>query len=108
MKMKVTRVLLVLALLVSVVGSLAAFQPATVVAAGTTSLQIVKYAADGITVENQTTIDIATMEATLPVQGDGTTHYYTQGPTFDPGNLWDPDETCPGDSLKDKGALEGD
>jgi hypothetical protein len=31
----------------------------------------------------------------------------TQGPTFDPVNLWDPDETCPGDSLKDKGALKG-
>ncbi len=107
MKTKVTRVLLVLVLLVSVMGSVAAFQPATVAAAGTTSLSIVKYAADGVTVENQTTIDIASMEATLPVKGDGTTHYYTQGPTFDPNNLWDPDEICPGDSLKDKGALKG-
>jgi len=93
--------------LASVVGGLAAFEPAPVAAAGTTSLHIVKYAADGVTVENQTTIDIATMEATLPVQGNGTTHYYTQGPTFDPDNLWDPDESSPGDSLKDKGALKG-
>jgi len=93
--------------LVSAVGGLATLKPATVTAAGTTSLHIVKYAADGITVENETTISVATMESTLPVQGDGTTHYYTQGPTFDPGNLWDPDETCPGDSLKDKGALKG-
>jgi hypothetical protein len=107
MKSKLARVLLVLALLMSALGCLVTIETATVAAAGTTSLHIVKYAADGVTVENQTTIDVATMESTLPVQGDGTTHYYTQGPTFDPDNLWDPDETCPGDSLKDKGALKG-
>ena len=75
---------MVLALLASALGGLVTIKPATVTAAGTTSLHIVKYAADGVTVENQTTIDVATMESTLPVQGDGTTHYYTQGPTFDP------------------------
>ena len=107
MKVRVARVLLVLTLLASALGGVVTIKPATVAAAATTSLRIVKYAPDGVTVENQTTIDVATMEATLQVQGDGTTHYYTQGPTFDPDNLWDPDEACPGDSLKDKGALKG-
>jgi DMSO/TMAO reductase YedYZ molybdopterin-dependent catalytic subunit len=113
MKHRVARVLVVLALLASAIGGLVAVKPAAVTAAGTTSLHIVKYAADGVTVENQTTIDVATMEATLPVQGDGTTHYYTEGPTFDPDNLWDPDEECPQipgadeDCLKDKGRLKG-
>jgi hypothetical protein len=107
MKHRVARVFLVLALLASALGGLVTIKPATVAAAGTTSLHIVKYAADGITVVAQTTIDVSTMESTMPVQGNGTTHYYTQGPTFDPSNLWDPDETCPADSLKDKGALKG-
>jgi hypothetical protein len=44
------------------------------------------------------------MESTLPVQGDGVTHYYHQGPTFDLNNLWDPAELV---NLKDKGALKG-
>ena len=93
---KLARVLVVLALLASAIGGLVTVKPATVAAAGTTSLHIVKYAADGVTVENETTVDYAWLEANLPVQGDGATHYYTQGPTFDPGNLWDPDETCSG------------
>jgi hypothetical protein len=107
MKHRVARVLLVLALLASALGGLVTIKPATVAAAGTTSLHIVKYAADGTTVIAETTIDVAAMESTLPVQGNGTTHYYTEGPTFDPDNLWDPNELCPGDSLKDKGALKG-
>ena len=44
------------------------------------------------------------MQSTLPVQGDGTTHYFMQGPTLDTNNLWDPSETI---NLKDKGAVEG-
>jgi DMSO/TMAO reductase YedYZ molybdopterin-dependent catalytic subunit len=76
-------------------------------AAASTSVQIVKYAADKTTILASTTVNIATMESTLPVQGNGVTHYYTQGPTFDPANLWDPEEICPNDSLKDKGALKG-
>ena len=44
------------------------------------------------------------MKTTLPVQGDGITHYYCQGPTFDPNNLWDPNESV---NLKDKGPVEG-
>jgi hypothetical protein len=72
-----------------------------------TSLTITKYAADGTTVENQTTVTYEWLRDNLAVQGDGSTHYYTQGPTFDPANLWDPTESSPGDSLKDKGALKG-
>ncbi len=52
MKITAARVLVVLALLVSSIGGLATIKPDTVVAAGTTSLHIVKYAADGVTVEN--------------------------------------------------------
>ncbi len=72
--------------------------------AQTTSLHIVKYAQDGTTVVSETTVDYPWLEANLPVLGDGSTHYYHQGPTFDPDNLWDPDETV---NLKDKGAVKG-
>jgi hypothetical protein len=108
MKHRVARVLLVLALLASALGSLVTIKPATVTAAGTTSLHIVRYNTDN-TVFAETTVSISDMQSSpyLPVQGDGVTHYYTQGPTFDPNNLWDPNEICPGDSLKDKGALKG-
>jgi hypothetical protein len=44
------------------------------------------------------------MQSLLPVQGDGVRTYYHQGPSFDPDNLWDPDETL---NLKIKGALKG-
>jgi hypothetical protein len=53
---------------------------------------------------SQTTLTYTQMEATLPVQGDGATLYYFQGPTFDPENLWDPGETI---NLKNKGAIKG-
>jgi hypothetical protein len=72
--------------------------------AGTVSITVTKYDVDGITVLDQTTLTYEEMEATLPVQGDGETHYYFQGPTFDPANLWDPDETV---NLKNKGAIKG-
>ncbi len=70
----------------------------------TTSITVTKFAADDTTVMDSTTVDIPTMEGTLPVQGDGITHYWMQGPTFDPGNILDPDETL---NLKDKGAVQG-
>ncbi len=56
-------------------------------------LHIVKYGSDGTTVINETTIDYHFMESTLPVIGDGITHYQYQGVTFDPADLWDPAET---------------
>jgi len=78
--------------------------PAQADPAATTSITITKYANDGTTVVSQTTISYQTMQSTLPVQGDGTTHYFMQGPSFDPNNLWDPSETV---NIKDKGAVKG-
>ncbi|MFA5375481.1 MAG: argininosuccinate synthase [Dehalococcoidia bacterium] len=75
----------------------------------TTEIHVIKYAADGTTVVDETTVDYLWMEANLPVQGDGVTHYYHQGPVFDETmDKWDPDETTnykEGD--KDKGAVRG-
>jgi hypothetical protein len=81
-----------------------ALLPEKALAAATTSVRITKYAWDRTTLISSTTIDFDTMKTTLPVQGDGTTHYYHQGPTFDSNNLWDPDETV---NLKDKSAVMG-
>ncbi|MGI9952713.1 S-layer homology domain-containing protein [Moorellaceae bacterium AZ2] len=72
--------------------------------ATTTSVRIVKYAADGKTVVAEKNVDYQWMEDNLPVYGDGLTHYYHQGPTFDENNLWDPSETV---NLKDQGAVKG-
>lgn len=75
-------------------------------AAPTTSVRIVKIAADGVTILNETTVDIPWMESHLPIQGDGTTHYYHQGPVFvnDKEGQWDPNETT---NFKDRGAVKG-
>jgi hypothetical protein len=71
----------------------------------TTSIHIAKYASDGITLVNETTVSYQWMEANLPVQGDGVTHYYHQGPVFDETmDKWDPEETT---NFKDKGAVMG-
>jgi hypothetical protein len=73
-------------------------------AAGATSnIHIVKYAADGVTVEADKTVSYEYMQKMLPVQGEGKTHYYHQGPIFE-GDLWDPEEI---NNLKDKGAVKG-
>jgi hypothetical protein len=70
-----------------------------------TSVHVVKYATDGITVVSETTVDYQWMEENLPVQGDGVTHYYHQGPVFDETmDKWDPEETT---NFKDKGAVRG-
>ncbi len=77
---------------------------APVEAAGaTTEVRVIKYADDGITVLSETTVSYQWMEENLPVRGDGTTHYYHQGPVFE-GDMWDPSETV---NLKDKGAVKG-
>jgi hypothetical protein len=68
------------------------------------SLHIVRYASDNATVLAEQTITYAEMETDLPVQGDGATHYWMQGPTFDPHDLWNPTETL---NLKDKGTIKG-
>jgi hypothetical protein len=71
-----------------------------------TSLHVVKYAADGATVLNETTVTYQWMEANLPLQGDGKTHYYHQGPVFvdDKEGQWDVNETT---NFKDMGAVKG-
>jgi len=75
-------------------------------AAPTSAVRVVKFAADGITVLNETTVDYTWMKANLPVQGDGKTHYYHQGPVFvdDKEGQWDLNETS---NFKDMGAVKG-
>ena len=85
--------------------------PAT---AATTELRIVRYAADGFTILNETRVTYQWLEQNLPVQGDGTTRYYHQGPIFvddpDPVNeqeiRWNPEEDA-NIREKDMGAVKG-
>jgi len=80
----------------------------------TTELTVTKLADDGVTVLDQQTVDIAWMEANLPVYGDGVTHYYHQGPVFkdDPDDAaeqvlrWNPEEDA-NVLEKDMGAVKG-
>jgi PGF-pre-PGF domain-containing protein len=89
-------------------------------AAGTTEVQIVKYANDDSTILNETTVDYTWMMNNLVVYGDGVTHYYHQGPIFQdaweaahPNETWDPDEDRwnPEEDVnvleKDLGAVKG-
>ena len=76
------------------------------VMATTTQLHIIKYANDGTTVLNETTKTYQWLEANLPVLGDGTTHYYSQGPTFNDSDLWDNAEWQNVDT-RDWGAVKG-
>ncbi len=71
-----------------------------------TDLHVVKLAADGTTVIAERTVDYRWLEANLPVKGDGSTHYYHQGPTFDDADLWDPTESKNVQD-KDMGAVKG-
>jgi hypothetical protein len=71
-------------------------------AGATTSVHVVKYDADG-NVLGEIDKTYEWLRDSLPVQGDGTTHYYHQGPVFE-GDMWDPTETL---NLKDKGAVKG-
>jgi PKD repeat protein len=78
----------------------------------TTSVHIIKYAADGTTVLDEKTVTYQQMRDTMTVLGDGTTHYYLQGPVFvddpDPQTQemlrWNQAEDT---NLKDFGALRG-
>lgn len=78
----------------------------TVSALPTTNLTISVYAPDGMTVLNSTRINYSWMESNLPVQGDGATHYYHQGPVFldSKEEQWDRCETA---NFKDMGAIRG-
>ncbi|MDD5511049.1 MAG: hypothetical protein PHI12_09600 [Dehalococcoidales bacterium] len=94
-------ILLSCAMVVPMLGSMTAF------AAGpSTTVTVTKYAADGTTILAQQTVDYTWMEANLPVYGDGITHYYHQGPTFEADNMWDPGETVNIDT-RDYGAAIG-
>ncbi|KAF1078975.1 hypothetical protein [Methanogenium sp. MK-MG] len=76
------------------------------VCAASTEVTVQKIAADGTTVLDEQTVSATWMEANLPVMGDGTTHYYAQGPSFDPNPLWDETETINWEG-KDMGAVRG-
>ncbi|MBP1928162.1 hypothetical protein J2741_000709 [Methanolinea mesophila] len=98
------RHLAVVFLLASVV-CLAAILPA----AGTsTELHIVKLASDGYTILRETRVTWQWMEQNLPVRGDGTTHYYLQGPVFveNQDDRWNPAEDT-NVQEKDMGAVKG-
>jgi hypothetical protein len=83
-------------------------------AAATTSLTIKKLAADGTTVLAQKTVDYRWLMNNLTVMGDGSTHYYHQGPVFidnpdaasEQALRWNSKEDTNIDS-KDMGALKG-
>lgn len=54
------------------------------------------------------TYTIAYLEGNLPVQGDGVTHYYMQGPIFDESeDPWNPEEDINCYPNKDMGAVRG-
>ncbi|WP_083523491.1 hypothetical protein [Methanofollis ethanolicus] len=72
----------------------------------TSDIHIVRYAPDGTTILNEKTVNYIWMETNLPVLGDGTTHYYHQGPTFNESDLWDPAEYQNVES-RDYGAVKG-
>lgn len=74
--------------------------------APTMELKVSGYAADGVTIRNSTSVTIQCMEEHLPVQGDGVTHYYHQGPVFveSKEGQWDRNETS---NFKDMGAVKG-
>jgi hypothetical protein len=78
------------------------------VSGASTDLHIVKYAADDTTVLNEKRIDYRWMEQNLPVKGDGTTHYYLQGPVFvdNVEARWNPMEDT-NVQEKDLGAIKG-
>ena len=96
--------------------ALSLIMPPLVSAAPTTSLTIKKVAADGTTILTQKTVDYHWLmnPANIPVLGDGSTHYYHQGPVFKDGPdeaaeqalRWNPEEDTNVET-KDMGALKG-
>ncbi len=75
-------------------------------AAPTTEVHIVKYGPDGSSILAERTVDYRWLEENLPIQGDGVSHYYHQGPVFvaDKEGQWDIHETA---NFKDMGAVRG-
>jgi hypothetical protein len=105
MKTKMLGLIISLLLIVSIIP----FTISPAQAAVTTSVTVTKLANDGTTVLDHVTVTVAQMMAgspELPIYGDGVTHYYFQGPTFDSANMWDPGEMVNIDS-RDYGACKG-
>ncbi|MBP1928156.1 hypothetical protein J2741_000703 [Methanolinea mesophila] len=77
------------------------------VSGATTSVHIIREDASGAVIAEKT-VDYTWMEKNLPVLGDGTTHYYHQGPVFvdGTGERWNPAEDR-NVQEKDMGALKG-
>lgn len=75
----------------------------SICSASTTEVRLVRYAADGVTILNERLVDYKWMESNLPVLGDGSTHYFHQGPIFE-GDIWNPAED---ENLRDMGAVKG-
>jgi hypothetical protein len=78
--------------------------------ASTNQIHIVKYANDRTTILAEKTLTYQEMEDSLPVLGDGTTHYYLQGPVFSGSTeeeRWNPDEDTNAVPEKDMGAVKG-
>ena len=96
--------------------ALSLIMPSPASAAPTTSLTIKKVAADGTTILAQQKVDYKWLmnPANIPVLGDGSTHYYHQGPVFKDGPdeaaeqalRWNPEEDT-NIETKDMGALKG-
>jgi hypothetical protein len=72
----------------------------------TDTLKIVTYDIDGQSILAEHNVTVWWMEQNLPVQGDGVTHYYHQGPVFvgDKESQWDKNETT---NFRDMGAVKG-
>ena len=71
----------------------------------TEEITAVRYDSDG-NIAEENTYNYQWLEENLPVQGDGTTHYYMQGPTFDENDMWNPAEDINVLS-RDMGAVKG-
>jgi hypothetical protein len=97
----VTRWFRILSVVV-LLASMMAMMPAKPAEAATNSIIVNLYNTDSELVES-ITLDLDDLKA-LEQQGDGETHYYHQGPTFNLSDLWDQSETV---NLKDMGALKG-
>lgn len=93
---------LCVAVMLCLLAQLSHVAPAVAAAGATTTLRVMKLDSEGAVLGGRT-VDYQWMEKNLPVQGDGVTHYYHQGPVFE-GDMWDPGETV---NLKDKGAVRG-
>ncbi|WP_220682253.1 PGF-pre-PGF domain-containing protein [Methanofollis formosanus] len=70
------------------------------------AVRIVKFAPDGVTVLNETTVDYLWMKDHLEVHGDDQLYKF-QGVTFDPNDLWNPEENKALDPPKIEDVIRG-